>query len=69
MQSIDIVFGTSQYELLKDSVMVVNWEKIRAKDGKTQEWKNIVMKDGDHTNFREILNNTIGIDRNTFNYR
>ncbi len=63
VQSIDTVFGTSQYELLKDSVMVVNWEKIRAKDGKTQEWKNIVMKDGDHTNFREILNNTIGRDR------
>jgi type III restriction enzyme len=63
VQSVDGVFGTSQYELLKDSVMVVNWEKIRAKDGKTQEWKNIIMKDGDHTNFREILQNTLDLKR------
>jgi type III restriction enzyme len=63
VQSIDTVFGTSQYELLKDAVMVVNWEKIRSKDGKTQEWKNIVMKDGDHTNFREILTNTFNTRR------
>ncbi len=63
VQSIDNVFGTSQYELLKDSVMVVNWEKIRTKDSKTQDWKNIIMKDGDHTNFREILQNTINLNR------
>jgi type III restriction enzyme len=63
VQSIDNVFGTSQYELLKDTVMVVNWEKIRAKDGKTQEWKNIIMKDGDHTNFREIIENTNTLKR------
>ncbi len=63
VQSIDTVFGTSQYELLKDSVMVVNWEKIRSKDGKTQEWKNIIMKDGEHTNFREILSNTLALHR------
>ncbi|MFA7285963.1 MAG: DEAD/DEAH box helicase family protein [Candidatus Paceibacterota bacterium] len=63
VQSIDNVFGTSQYDLLKDSVMVVNWEKIRAKDGKTQEWKNIIMKNGDQTNFREILQNTTNVKR------
>lgn len=63
VQSVDGVFGTSQYELLKDSVMVVNWEKIRAKDGRTQEWKNIIMKDGDYTNFREILQNTLDLKR------
>ena len=63
VQSIDNIFGTSQYELLKDSVMVVNWEKIRTKDGKSQEWKNIIMKDGDNTNFREILQSTSDLKR------
>ncbi|MEN9852457.1 MAG: hypothetical protein RI996_400 [Candidatus Parcubacteria bacterium] len=58
VQSVDSIYGTSVAELTKDSVTVVNWEKIRSKDGKTQEWKNIVMKDGDYTNFREILENT-----------
>lgn len=56
--SIDSVFGTSQFNLEKDSVMIVNWEKIRSKDGKTQEWKTIAMRDGDHINFREMLDNT-----------
>jgi len=58
VQSVDSIYGTSVAELTKDSVTVVNWEKIRSKDGKTQEWKNIVMKDDDYTNFREILENT-----------
>lgn len=63
IQSIDSIYGTSQRELLKDSVIVINWEKIRSRDSKTQEWKNIVMKDGDYTNFREILNYTNSINR------
>lgn len=58
IQSIDEVFGTTQHVLLKDSVLVSSWDKIRARDGQTQEWKNIVMKDGDNTNFREMLDNT-----------
>lgn len=63
VQSIDEIFGTSQYELYKDTVLVVNWEKIRSKDGKTQEWKNIVMKDGENINFREMLDNTLNSKR------
>lgn len=61
VQSVDSIYGTSLAELTKDSVIVVNWEKIRSKNGKTQEWKNIVMKDGDYTNFREMLENTTKI--------
>ena len=56
--SIEEVFGTTRTELLKNEVMVVNWEKIRSKDKESQEWKNIVMKDGEQTNFREMLDHT-----------
>ncbi len=63
VQNIDEVYGTSQYELVRNGVLVINWEKIRNKDSKTGEWKNIVMKDGDYVNFREILDNTNRIKR------
>ncbi len=63
IESIEDVFGTARYELSKDSVLVSSWNKIRSKDNKTQEWKNIVMKDGDHVNFREMLDNTNSINR------
>lgn len=41
-----------QYE-----VVVINWEKLRDKDQKG-EWKNILMRDGEKINFREVLQNT-----------
>ena len=63
IQSIDEVYGTSQHELLKDSVMVSNWEKVWTKNKKTGDWKSIAMRDGDYINFREILNNTNSIGR------
>lgn len=63
IESIEDVYSTSQYELSKDSVLVSSWNKIRTKDNKTQEWKSIVMKDGDYVNFREMLDNTNSINR------
>lgn len=41
----------------RNEVVVVNWEKLRDKD-KKGEWKNILMRDGEKINFREVLANT-----------
>jgi type III restriction enzyme len=51
-------FQGGKSEIAKNEVVVVNWEKIRAKDKDSGDWKNILMKDGEKTNFREVLNNT-----------
>jgi len=42
----------------RNEVIVVNWEKIRSKTRSTGEWANNLMKDGEKTNFREVLANT-----------
>ena len=42
----------------RNEVIVVNWEKIRSKVRTTGEWSNNLMKDGETTNFREVLANT-----------
>jgi len=42
----------------QNEVVVVNWEKLRAKDNKTNEWKNSLMKDKETTNFKELIKNT-----------
>ena len=42
----------------RNEVVVVNWEKIRNKVKATGEWANILMKEGEKTNFREVLANT-----------
>jgi len=58
VRTIEYICSGSQTSLREGEVLVINWEKIRTKD-KKGEWKNIVMKDGDSINFREILDNTI----------
>ena len=50
-------YGGSRAEIARNEVVVVNWEKLRTKD-KGGDWKNIVMRDGENTNFREVLSNT-----------
>ena len=50
-------FGGVKNDLGKNNIVVTNWEKLRNKD-KDGDWKNILMKDGEHINFREILTNT-----------
>jgi type III restriction enzyme len=42
----------------RNEVIVVNWEKIRNKVKTTGEWANNLMKEGEKTNFREVLANT-----------
>lgn len=42
----------------RNEVVVVNWEKIRSKVKATGEWANTLMKEGEKTNFREVLANT-----------
>ena len=42
----------------RNEVVVVNWEKIRNKVKATGEWANNLMKEGEKTNFREVLANT-----------
>lgn len=42
----------------KNDVVVLNWEKLRAKDSRTGDWKNILMKDKETYNFIDIVNKT-----------
>lgn len=51
-------FGGNRWSVAKNEVVVVNWEKLRAKDNQTGEWKNILMKDSENVNFRELMKNT-----------
>jgi type III restriction enzyme len=53
----DEFFG-SRDEIGSGEVVVVNWNKLYNKDSQTGEWKNILMKDGEKINFREVLANT-----------
>ncbi|MFC4182386.1 DEAD/DEAH box helicase [Saccharococcus thermophilus] len=45
-------------EIDNKEIVVVNWEKIRDKDSETDEWANILMRDGEKLNFRDVLANT-----------
>lgn len=51
-------FFGSRKTINKNEVVVVNWEKLRSKDRQTGEWKNVLMKDKETINFRELLDNT-----------
>ena len=53
----DEFFG-SRDVINKNEVVFVNWEKIRVKDRKTNEFKNVLMKDSEKYNFPLILENT-----------
>ncbi|MFC1590268.1 S24 family peptidase, partial [Candidatus Omnitrophota bacterium] len=44
--------------IVKNEVVVVNWEKLRSKDRSTGDWKNVLMKDGEKINFRDVLSKT-----------
>ena len=51
-------FTGGRKSIAQNEVVVVNWEKIRNKVKATGEWSNLLMKDGETTNFREVLSNT-----------
>lgn len=51
-------FAGGRERIVKNEVVVVNWEKLRSKERKTGDWKNILMKDGEKINFRDVLSKT-----------
>jgi type III restriction enzyme len=55
---VDSEFQGGRQEISANEVVVVNWEKLRNRDKATGEWKNVLMKDGERTNFREVLGKT-----------
>jgi len=48
-------FTGGRERINKNEVVVVNWEKLRSKDNTTGDWKNILMKEGEKINFRDVL--------------
>jgi type III restriction enzyme len=50
-------FTGGRERIIRNEVVVVNWEKLRSKD-KDANWKNILMKDGEKLNFRDVLTKT-----------
>jgi type III restriction enzyme len=55
---LDTEFHGGRKTINRNEVVVVNWEKLRTKERSTDEWKNLLMRDGEVINFREILSNT-----------
>lgn len=51
-------FGGGRERIIRNEVVVVNWEKLRSKDRATGDWKNVLMKDGEKLNFRDVLAKT-----------
>ena len=51
-------FVGGREQITRNEIVVVNWEKLRTKDHKTNNWKNILMKDGEKISFRDVLRNT-----------
>ena len=48
-------FTGGRDKIERNEVVVLNWEKLRAQDSKTGEWKNILMKDKETFNFIDII--------------
>lgn len=51
-------FTGGRERIVRNEVVVVNWEKLRSKEQETGDWKNILMKDGEKLNFRDVLSKT-----------
>lgn len=50
-------FAGGRERIVQNEVVVANWEKLRNKD-REGEWKNLLMKDGEKLNFRDVLDKT-----------
>lgn len=50
-------FAGGRERIVQNEVVVANWEKLRNKD-RAGEWKNLLMKDGEKLNFRDVLEKT-----------
>jgi len=51
-------FAGGRERIVRNEVVVANWEKLRSKDRETGEWKNVLMKDGEKINFRDVMAKT-----------
>ncbi len=51
-------FTGGRERIVRNEIVVVNWEKLRTKDRASGDWKNILMKDGEKINFRDVLTRT-----------
>jgi type III restriction enzyme len=51
-------FTGGRERIVRNEIVVVNWEKLRSKDRGSGEWKNVLMKDGEKINFRDVLSKT-----------
>ena len=51
-------FSGGREHIIRNEVVVANWEKLRNKDRATGEWKNLLMKEGEKLNFRDVLDKT-----------
>jgi len=51
-------FTGGRERIVRNEVVVVNWEKLRSKERDTGDWKNVLMKDGEKLNFRDVLSKT-----------
>jgi len=51
-------FNGGRERIVRNEVVVANWEKLRTKDRKSGDWKNTLMKEGEKINFREVLAKT-----------
>ena len=58
----DEFFG-GRNSISKNEIVFVDWEKLRNKDSKTGEWKNLLMKDKETNNFIDVLENTRNFGR------
>lgn len=56
-------FFGSRTVINQNEVVFINWEKIRNKDKSTGEFKNILMKDKETTNFPEVVKATHDLGR------
>jgi len=51
-------FSGGRERIVRNEVVVVNWEKIRSKDRETGDYKNVLMREGEKINFRDVLEKT-----------
>lgn len=50
-------FAGGRERIVQNEIVVANWEKLRNKD-RSGDWKNLLMKDGEKLNFRDVLEKT-----------
>jgi type III restriction enzyme len=56
--SVEDAFSGGRERIVQNEVVVANWEKLRSKERDSGDWKNLIMKDGEKLNFRDVLEKT-----------